>query len=80
MTGTLTITLDEDVQEGLHTVIGRGRIGGFLGDLACPHVVRDALDDAYREMAEDRRREDETPEWSEGLIGDVADDRRARAR
>ena len=35
----LTITVDVDVYEGLHTVIGRRCISRFLNDLARPHVV-----------------------------------------
>lgn len=35
----LTINLSRDVYRGLHRVIGRGKIGRFLEDLARPHVV-----------------------------------------
>jgi hypothetical protein len=72
----LTITLDEEVYKGLHSVIGRGRISRFLEDLARPHVVSRDLETAYREMAGDEVREAEAEEWAEGLIGDVADDPR----
>ncbi len=34
----LTITVDADVYEGLHSVIGRRKISRFLTDLARPHV------------------------------------------
>ena len=34
------------------------------------------LEAAYREMASDEARESEALEWSEGLIGDVADEQR----
>ena len=72
----LTITVDEDVYVGLHTVIGRRHISRFLSDLARPHVVGGDLEAAYREMAADEEREAEALEWSEGLIADVADERR----
>ncbi|MDO9711277.1 hypothetical protein [Paracraurococcus lichenis] len=72
----LTITVDADVYEGLHDRIGPRGIGRFLSDLARPHVVGgDALATAYAAMAADEAREREAEEWSEGLIGDVADDR-----
>jgi len=70
----LTITVDEEVYEGLHRVLGRGQISRFLNDLARPHVVQDKLEEAYREMAADEEREREADEWTEGLIGDVADE------
>ena len=34
------------------------------------------LEAAYREMASDEAQESEALEWSEGLIGDVADEPR----
>jgi len=72
----LTITVDDEVYAGLHNVIGRRRISGFINSLARPHVVQQDLDAAYAEMAADEEREREAMEWSEGLIGDVADDPR----
>jgi hypothetical protein len=72
----LTITVDEDVYAGLHRVIGRQLISRFLNDLARPHVTRRGLEEAYRAMAEDEEREREAAEWSEGLLGDVADEPR----
>ena len=71
----LTITVDEEVYEGLHKVIGRRKISRFLSDLARPHVVDKALDDAYRAMGDDEAREEEAREWADALIGDVADGR-----
>jgi predicted CopG family antitoxin len=67
----LTISIDEEVYQGLHRVIGRGRISRFLQELARPHVVRNDLDGAYAEMAADRQREEAAHEWSEALVGDV---------
>jgi len=72
----LTITVDEQVYEGLHSVIGRRNISQFINRLARPHVVRQDLDAAYAEMARDEEREAEATEWCEGLIGDVSDETR----
>ena len=41
-----------------------------------PHVVRDGLEEGYQAMAADEAREAEALEWSEGLLGDVADEPR----
>ncbi|MFO1113229.1 MAG: hypothetical protein U1E38_05415 [Rhodospirillales bacterium] len=73
----LTITVDEDVYAGLHRTIGRRRICRFLNDLARPLVTSPGLEAAYREMAADEDREREAAAWSEGVIGDVADEPRS---
>lgn len=72
----LTITLDEQVYEGLHAVVGRHRISRFIEKLVRPYVVASDLDAAYREMAEDERREAEALDWAEATLGDVADETR----
>jgi hypothetical protein len=72
----LTITLDERVYDGLHAVIGRRRISGFIEKLVRPHVIRKDLEEAYKEMAKDEVREAEALDWAEGTIGDVADEAR----
>jgi hypothetical protein len=69
----LTITLDEQVYDGLHRVIGRRRISKFIDSVVRPHVVRPDLSAAYREMAMDEAREAEALEWSEAMVDDVAD-------
>ena len=69
----LTITVDEDVYEGLHKVIGRRHISQFIEDLVRPHVIGSDLEAGYRAMAEDEKREAEAFEWSEAMIGDAAD-------
>lgn len=72
----LTITVEDSVYKGLHRIVGRRNISRFLNDLARPHVVRERLEEGYRAMAADERREAEAAEWSEGLVGDVTDERR----
>jgi len=69
----LTITVDEDVYEGLYKVIGRRHISQFIEDLVRPHVMSPDLDAGYRAMAADEAREAEALEWSEATIGAVAD-------
>ena len=76
MTRKLTITVSEEVYDGLYRFVGRRRISRFLEDLARPHVLHRDLDAAYQEMARDEQREAEAREWCEGLIGDVSDDPR----
>jgi len=76
MSKKLTITVDDDVYEGLHTVVGRRRISRFLNDLARPHVMPREIVEGYRAMAADEQREKEALEWVEGLTGDIADEPR----
>ena len=73
----LTVTVDEDVYEGLDAVVGRRNTSRFISDLARSHAVASTLDEGYRAMAADEEREVEALGWSEGLmIGDVADEPR----
>ena len=72
----MTISIDETVYEGLVRVIGRRKISQFLEDLARPHVVNDDLLSGYQAMAADTTREQEALEWSNALVGDVADEAR----
>jgi hypothetical protein len=72
----LTITVEDTVYRGLRKVIGPRNISRFLNDLARPHVVRERFEEGYRAMAADEKREAEATEWSEGLVGDVADEPR----
>jgi predicted CopG family antitoxin len=72
----LTVTVDEEVYEGLHRVIGRQKISQFIESLVRPHVVPRDLADAYRAMAADESREAEGHEWAEATIRDVADEAR----
>ena len=76
MTKKLTITVDDEIYLGLHSVIGARRISRFLNDLARPHVLRPDLSDGYRAMAADTERELEAQEWVENLTGDIAHDPR----
>ncbi len=72
----LMITVDEEVYEGLHKVIGPRRISRFIEDLVRPHVTQHDLEAAYAEMAQDEVREQQALEWAEGTSGDVGDEPR----
>ena len=72
----LTITVDEQVYEGLHEVIGNRRISRFIEDLVRPHVLSPDLEAAYAEMARDEAREADALKWAEATIGDVSDEAR----
>lgn len=72
----LTITLDEQVYEGLHKVIGRRRISAFIESLLRPHVIDTDLEAGYQQMAQDQDHETEALEWAEATCGDVSDETR----
>ncbi len=70
----LTITVDADVYDGLHSVVGRRRISRFLNDLARPHVIGQDLAAGDTATAADEARESEARAWSNSLIADVAEE------
>ncbi len=72
----LTITVDNEVYDGLQSVIGPRRISRFLNDLARPHVVGRDLAAGYAAMAADAAREAEADAWSEGLVLELGNEPR----
>jgi predicted CopG family antitoxin len=72
----LTVTIDEEVYEGLRAVIGPRKISRFIEELVRPHVVKENMYAAYKEMAADKVRESEALEWTEGTLGDINDEER----
>ncbi|MBK7217339.1 MAG: addiction module antitoxin [Candidatus Promineofilum sp.] len=69
----LTITIDEEVYDGLYATVGPRHISRFIEDLVRPHVTAFDLAAAYKEMAEDEAREAEALEWVEATVGDTGD-------
>ena len=72
----LTLTIDEEVYNGLHAVIGQRKISRFIEDIVRPHVLKKDMYSAYKQMAADKIRESEAFEWAEGTIGDLGDEER----
>ncbi|MBW1700482.1 MAG: addiction module antitoxin [Deltaproteobacteria bacterium] len=72
----LTLTIDEEVYNGLRTVIGPRKISRFIQELVRPHVVKNDMYAAYKEMAADQARESEAFEWAEATFGDINDEER----
>ncbi|MBE0604286.1 MAG: addiction module antitoxin [Deltaproteobacteria bacterium] len=72
----LTISIDEEVYEGLHDVIGPRKISNFIEELVRPHVVRPRLESEYELMGKDKKREAEALEWAEGTFKDSAHETR----
>ncbi|MBY0525917.1 MAG: hypothetical protein K2R98_21165 [Gemmataceae bacterium] len=70
----LTITIDERVYAGLHTVVGRRLISQFIEALVRPYVVGKDLDVAYEQMARDEARQAAALEWADATVGDIADE------
>lgn len=67
----LTITIDDEVYDGLYRVVGPRKISAFIEDLVRPHVVLPDLDAAYEAMAADEARETEALALAEAAIGDI---------
>jgi hypothetical protein len=68
----LTITVDEEVYDGLRNTIGPRKISRFVQELVRPYVVRPNIEAAYAAMAQDEKREKEAAEWAEITFKDVA--------
>ncbi len=67
----LTITVDEEVYEGLKKVVGPRKISRFVEDLVRPHVIRPKLEMEYKRMAEDEKREAEALDWADATLRDA---------
>lgn len=72
----LTVTIDEEVYEGLYTAIGRRRISRFIEGLVRPHVLKQDMYAAYRDMAADQTRESDALVWAESTCGDTGNEAR----
>lgn len=72
----MSITLDQEVYDGLYRVVGRRKISQFIEDLLRPHVLDTSLDAGYAQMAADTEREQEAVEWCNALNRDGADETR----
>lgn len=72
----LTLTIDEEVYNGLHQVIGPRNISHFIEELVRPFVLKPELASAYEQMAKDTQREQEAFEWAETTFGDSSDEAR----
>ena len=72
MSRKLTITLDDEVYQGLYEKVGARRI--VHSELA--RTVDPDLEASYAEMAAQECRERDASEWADDLIADVADEAR----
>lgn len=71
MSRQLTITVSDDVYQGLQAVAGTRTISELIEELARPLVAASSsLESSYSEMSQDGAREQEASEWIEGLIQD----------
>jgi predicted CopG family antitoxin len=59
----LTITVSDEVYEGLHRRIGARRISSFIDRLARPYVDDAALEALYREADQDNDRAETLADW-----------------
>jgi predicted CopG family antitoxin len=74
MVKKLTITVSDDVYEGLHRRIGRRKISRFIDELARESLRPRALADEYAQATQDEAAEREALEWIEAGVGETLDD------
>ena len=70
MSRQITITVSDEVYQGLQSVAGNRTISELIEELARPVVAETSLEAAYQRMSVDQDREREAAEWIEGLIQD----------
>jgi predicted CopG family antitoxin len=70
----LTITVDEEIYEGLYKTVGPRKISKLVQELVRPHVARPDLESAYAEMAANEEREEEAHEWAESTFKDITNE------
>ena len=71
----LTITLDDDVYEGLYRVVGARRISRFIEELVRPRLIdEDELEADYAALAAAEAADPNYGDWNEEPLGDVADE------
>jgi predicted CopG family antitoxin len=70
----LTITIADEVYQGLHRQIGRGEISRFIENVVRPYLVTtDGLEAEYRAAAEDAAAEREAADWIEANVDEALD-------
>ncbi len=72
----MTISLDEEVYEGLYRTVGRRHMSQYIEDLLRPHVLDTTMDEGYKAMAADHERELEAKAWCNSLLTDMIDETR----
>lgn len=70
MVKKLTITVSDEVYEGLYKHVGRRKISRYIDRLLYNRVNEAAVLEMYRQAAADPEREAEAREWDELGIGD----------
>ena len=70
----MTISIDEDVYDGLLAVVGKRKMSKFISDLVRPYVVDHNLEAGYKAMAEDEEYENEAKDWCNGMVRDFNDE------
>jgi len=71
----LTITVDDDVYEGLHRVVGARKISRFIQDRVRPHLIdEDELEASYAALAAAEAADPNYGDWDEEPLGDVANE------
>jgi len=64
----LTITIHEDVYDGLFQAIGSQNISRFIEDLVRPYILYSDLDAAYPGMLGGGEQEVEALQWAETML------------
>lgn len=71
----LTVSIDPDVYEGLHRVVGQGKISIFLEQLARPFVIKTTKTESYAALAQyeeqNPKQQQQWEEWEQNTLSDI---------
>ena len=70
----LTITVSDEVYEGLYRRVGRRKISRFIDEIARDHFMEKQLNVDYAEAAADQNREREAKEWTDDRVDEALPD------
>jgi hypothetical protein len=70
----LTITVSEEVYNGLYAKIGAGKISGFIDSLLRRNILEDELRKGYKTMGADRDREEDAERWTAAFLNEDTDE------
>jgi hypothetical protein len=68
----LTITIEDNVYQGLYATIGKGNISRFINDIVRVHVIPEDIAAGYHAMAADTHREHDAGIWADISLQDNA--------
>lgn len=65
---------DEALWENFTKLVGKGNVSRWVENIIRPYVDNSELANSYKEMAQDKKREQDAREWVNGTFGDIGNE------